>query len=138
MRVSEPDTWMPRAVTLIAVIVLSPPLFAQTSGPPARTPQDITGTWQQVEEKTMFRWTALDEEPPLQPWALETYKKAREGKRPDERGEGWLDPETYCLPWGTPRLWTTTTRDTPPGGDRPQDRAADGGGPLSLVRLREP
>jgi hypothetical protein len=99
---------MRATLTLAAIVVLSPALFAQTSGQPARTPLDLTGTWQQVEGKTMFRWTALDEDPPLQPWALEMYRKAREGKRPEGRGEAWLDPETYCLPFGTPRLWTST------------------------------
>jgi hypothetical protein len=108
MRASTRSTWLSRALKLTAVVALSPVVFAQTSAQPARTPLDITGTWQQVTEKTMFRWTALNEDPPLQPWALETYKKAREGKRLDERGDGWLDPETYCLPWGTPRLWTST------------------------------
>jgi hypothetical protein len=108
MRVRERGSWISRTLTLAAVAVLSPALFAQTSGQQARTPLDITGTWQQVVEKTMFRWTALDQDPPLQPWALEMYRKAREGKRLDERGDGWLDPETYCLPWGTPRLWTST------------------------------
>ena len=103
------DNWMRSIFKVALVVALSPALFAQTSGQPARTPLDITGTWQQAVEKTMFRWTALNEDPPLQPWALEMYRKAREGKRPDERGDGWLDPETYCLPWGAPRLWTSTT-----------------------------
>jgi hypothetical protein len=108
MRAGERDSWISRTLKLAAVVAISPALFAQSSGQPARTPLDIAGTWQQVTEKTMFRWTALNEDPPLQPWALEMYRKAREGKRPDERGDGWLDPETYCLPWGTPRLWTST------------------------------
>jgi len=109
MRASGRDMWMSRMFVLAVVMWLPHVLFAQTPPQQARTPLDLTGTWQQVTEKTMFRWTALDQDPPLQPWALEMYRKAREGKRPDERGEGWLDPETYCLPWGTPRLWTTTT-----------------------------
>jgi hypothetical protein len=57
----------------------------------------------------MLRWTAPNADPPLQPWALEMYRRARGGARPDERAAGGLDPETYCLPWGTPRLWTSTT-----------------------------
>ena len=57
----------------------------------------------------MFRWTGAKEDPPLQPWALEAYKRARGGAGADQRAAGGLDPETYCLPWGTPRLWTSTT-----------------------------
>ena len=103
------NAWMKRILRVAVVVALSRVLFAQSSDQPARTPPDIAGTWQLADTETMFRWTALNEEPPLQPRALEMYRIARQGRRPDERGEGWLDPETYCLPWGTPRLWTSTT-----------------------------
>jgi hypothetical protein len=104
------NSWMSRVLSAATIVVaLSAGLFAQTAGQPARTPLDIAGTWQQAEGDTMFRWTARNEDPPLQPWALDMYRKARGGAGPDERAAGGLDPETYCLPWGTPRLWTSTT-----------------------------
>jgi hypothetical protein len=55
MRASEHATWMSRILKLAAVVALSPVLFAQTSGQPARTPLDIAGMWQQAEGETMFR-----------------------------------------------------------------------------------
>ena len=108
------DSWMSRLFRMATVVALSSVLFAQisfaqTSAQPARTPLDIAGIWQQAEGETMLRWTGPNEDPPLQPWALEMYRKARGGRGPDERAVAGLDPETYCLPWGTPRLWTSTT-----------------------------
>jgi len=103
------NSWMNRILRVAAVVTLSPVLFAQTGNQPARTPLDIAGTWQQAETEAMFRWTAANEDPPLQPWALEAYRVHRGGARVDQRAAGGLDPETYCMPWGTPRLWTSTT-----------------------------
>jgi hypothetical protein len=105
---------MSKVFRVAMAVALSPVLFgqisfAQTSAQPARTPLDIAGIWQQVEGESMLRWTAPNEDPPLQPWALERYRKARGGRPAEERAIGGLDPETYCLPWGTPRLWTSTT-----------------------------
>ena len=103
------DSWTRSIFKVALVVALSPALFAQTSGQPARTPLDIAGTWQQVEGETMLRWTELNEEPPLQPAYLEMYRNNRKGQKPTDRAIGGLDPEAYCLPWGTPRLWTSTT-----------------------------
>src|SRR5262249_57886278 len=98
-----------RVAVALSPLWFAPISFAQTSAQPARTPLDIAGIWQQVEGEGMLRWTPPNEDPPMQPWALELYRRARGGARPDERAAGGLDPETYCLPWGTPRLWTSTT-----------------------------
>ncbi len=102
------NRWMSGIFTVATLVAFSPVVSAQGSQP-ARTPLDIAGIWQQAESDTMFRWTGPKEDPPLQPWALEVYKKARGGAPADQRAAGGLDPETYCLPWGTPRLWTSTT-----------------------------
>ena len=55
----------------------------------------------------MFGFTR--EEPPLQPWAAEKYKAAREGRAPNERGREEIDPimYPYCMQHGFPRDYTT-------------------------------
>ena len=55
----------------------------------------------------MFGFTR--EEPPLQPWAAEKYKAAREGRAPNQRGREEIDPimYPYCMPHGLPRVYTT-------------------------------
>ena len=98
-----------RVAVVVVLVLVARISSAQTSAQPARTPLDIAGIWQQAEGESMLRWTAPNEDPPLQPSALEQYRRARGGARPEERAAGGLDPETYCLPWGTPRLWTSTT-----------------------------
>jgi hypothetical protein len=44
------------------------------------------------------------EEPPLQPWALEKYRAAREGVTdPNQGGRNELDPSYFCFPPGAAR-----------------------------------
>jgi len=63
-------------------------------------------------------YRVTDVEPAMTPWALEKYKKIREGTLPTDparlkrvgmwdRGQANLDPsEIHCLPWGPTRLFT--------------------------------
>ena len=92
------NAWMKRILRVAVFVALSPVLFAQSSDQPARTPPDIAGTWQLADTETMFRWTALNEDPPLQPWAEERTRANFEAGNPG-------DPETKCFPSGMPRIF---------------------------------
>ena len=98
--------WMFRVAT---ALVLSPVLFAQTQTRPqaARSTPDLSGMWMLPRgDRLALRFGA--EDPPLQPWALEIFKKNREGVRDvSSSGVNERDPEHYCLPNGVPRVYTS-------------------------------
>ena len=87
----------------------------------AGTP-DLTATWgigkKSVEGYSNPGYSLTNVEPEMTPWALEKYKKIREGTIPKDparlkrvgmwdRGRENLDPsEIHCLPWGPTRLFT--------------------------------
>lgn len=113
----------------VGAVALAPVLLAQTPARPgpgaARPAPDLSGTWdrpgaaresptgagdaQAAERRrgALPRQVFTREEPPMQPWALEKYKAAREGKADlYEDGRDELDPSYNCFPPGTPRAFT--------------------------------
>ena len=82
-------------LTLGAVALLSAPvLVAQT---PARP--DFSGIWTRTGSQANLPF--VKENPPLQPWAKAVYDENREGT---EEGHDEMDPTTYCIPLGMPRI----------------------------------
>jgi hypothetical protein len=96
--------------------------YAQGSKSVPGATVDLTTTWG-VGKGTRAGfvnpgYSITDKEPEMTPWALEKYKKIREGTVPKDperlkrvgmwdRGRENLDPsEIHCLPWGPTRLWT--------------------------------
>lgn len=92
------------------MLVVSPDILAQTAAPsatarpqPASHPADLTGIWLKARSEPTFRFSM--EDPPLAPWALEIYRRNRQGlQNPREQGLDELDPYTYCYPMGPTRL----------------------------------
>ena len=125
------------ALALIALLVMSPVLWAQSGGEGVRAWPDLTGIWTQAgnigfsgnagEEAAardiaagrIPRFAFSREEPPMQPWALERYKANREGMEPAEVGKNErayiLYP--YCLPEGMPKVMTIGTWEVLYGKD---------------------
>jgi hypothetical protein len=83
-----------------AALVLSPALLAQTA---ARRP-DLSGVW--VRAQGYGRSFNPKEAPPMQPWAEERFRAAREGiSDPNQQGRDELDPViARCAPVGMPRI----------------------------------
>jgi len=111
----------------VAAIAFAPILLAQNAPRPgaARPTPDLSGTWdrpgtpreapvgagftQNTQQRLgiLPRQAFTKEEPPMQPWAAEFYKKAREGKTDlYEDGRDEIDPSYNCFPPGTPRVFT--------------------------------
>jgi len=83
---------------------------------------DLSATWGvakgAVQGYSNPGYSLTNVEPEMTPWALEKYKKIREGTVPKDparlkrvgmwdRGRENLDPsEIHCLPWGPTRLFT--------------------------------
>jgi hypothetical protein len=86
---------------LTALVVLAIPnlALAQSAAP------DLSGIW--MMEAGMNAGAEArrfsPEEPPLQPWALEKYRAAREGIDPSQGGRNELDPSYFCFPPGAAR-----------------------------------
>ena len=114
---------------VVMVLAFVPGILAQTPAKPgsgaAKGTPDLSGTWDrpgaakespagagftqnaQQRQGILPRQAFTKEEPPMQPWAAEKFKLAREGK-PDlyEDGRDELDPSYNCFPPGTPRVFT--------------------------------
>jgi len=99
--------WM---LALLTVLGVSPVILAQTAAPAGTTQPrtvthavDLSGIWLKARSEPTFRFTL--EDPPLAPWALEIYRRNRQGLREArEQGLDELDPYTYCFPMGPTRL----------------------------------
>ena len=91
---------------LVTMMVFAGALGAHAQAPNAQTgtaKPDLSGIWEQAGGGFSRRFTR--EDPPLQPGALEVYKRNREGvTNPAEQGLDELDPTYNCLPAGFPRL----------------------------------
>jgi len=90
-------------------LAFSPLMFAQTATQPEATKStpDLSGMWiLPPGDRLTHRFR--EEDPPLQPWALEIYKVNRQGVRDiTQSGVNRRDPEHYCLPIGVPRVYTS-------------------------------
>jgi len=62
----------------VAVLAISPVLFAQTAQQSGAATQDLSGMWERIDSQTDSRRFSL-QEPPLQPWAMEIFKANRGG-----------------------------------------------------------
>ena len=113
------------AFTGVAMLGLTTAASAQTAQKPDAAKgsvPDISGTYQPAHGArngyTNPGYSVTNVEPEMTPWALEKYKKIREGTLPTDpqrlkrvgmwdRGKENLDPsEIHCLPWGPTRLFT--------------------------------
>jgi hypothetical protein len=79
-------------------LCVSSDVFAQAGG------RDLSGVW--VRAQGYGRSFNPKQEPPMQPWAVERYRAAREGiTDPNQQGRDELDPViTECAPVGMPRV----------------------------------
>ena len=84
-----------------AVLAFSPVIFAQTATQSRAATPDLSGVWRGTGGDPSGRFTK--EEPPLQPWAMEIYKRNRAGVVPNDTGLDHLDPLTFCFPVGPTR-----------------------------------
>ena len=88
----------------VAVLAISPVLFAQTAQQSGAATQDLSGMWERIDSQTDSRRFSL-QEPPLQPWAMEIFKANRGGATdPNMNGVDELDPRNNCFPSGVPRI----------------------------------
>ena len=102
------NRWMGRILSVATALVLSPLLFAQTPTRPeaAKSTPDLSGIWSPPRGHRLTQ-RFREEDPPLQPWALEIYKVNRDVRGITQSGLNRLDPEHYCLPIGVPRFYTS-------------------------------
>ncbi len=93
-----------RLIMVAALFALPTLILAQESGTTRATP-DLSGVWSVVQEPDGPGVAILTlEEPPLQPWAMEIYKRNRMGVTdPREGGRDEWDPNNYCFPPGPTR-----------------------------------
>ena len=78
----------------VAVLTLLPAALAQNSSQP-----NLSGIWTRTGPAANEPF--VKETPPLQPWAKAIYDENREGTN---EGHDEMDPTTYCLPLGMPRI----------------------------------
>ena len=88
-------------LAMVAVLALAPVMLAQTTQQSGTAPPDLSGVWTQTGRHPSGRFTK--EEPPLQPWAMEIYKRNRAGVDPNDTARDDLDPSTFCFPPGPTR-----------------------------------
>jgi len=106
VRIGIPS-WTGFIHAFIVALLITPGMSAQTAGqrPAASAARDLSGIWMSggsMSDGAAGRRFSL-EEPPLQPWALEKYRAAREGIDPGQGGRNELDPNYYCFPPGPAR-----------------------------------
>ena len=100
------SVWILAIVVMLGVL---PGILAQSpAGPvsePGKAPPDLSGLWvpARVFNGRNFRFSL--EDPPLQPWAMEIFKRNRAGVTdPREPAVDEVDPTTYCYPKGPTRV----------------------------------
>ena len=95
--------WFCWVMAVLAVSAVSPGMLAQIAAPPraATAMPDLSGIWSGTGPNFGGRFAR--EDPPLQPSALEIFKRNREGLPFTETGLDHLDPLTFCYPVGATR-----------------------------------
>ena len=88
-------------LAVVAVLALAPVMLAQTPQQSGAASPDLSGVWTQTGRHPSGRFTK--EEPPLQPWAMEIYKRNRAGVDPNDTARDDLDPSNFCFPPGPTR-----------------------------------
>jgi hypothetical protein len=125
MTISSNRSGLNLLVAGVAMLCLAATGFSQSAQKAASSKQpipDLSATWGvakgAVEGYANPGYSLTNVEPEMTPWALEKYKKIREGTVPKDpvrlkrvgmwdRGRENLDPsEIHCLPWGPTRLFT--------------------------------
>ena len=93
-------------LAVMAALAIKPVILAQTAAQSgaAKTIPELSGVWDLVREPGASGRRFSLEEPPLQPWAMEIYKRNRAGLAPTEKGLEGLDPLTWCFPPGPTRV----------------------------------
>jgi hypothetical protein len=87
-------------LAVMTLLMSAPGLVAQT---PARP--DLTGIWTRTGPAANQPF--VTGAPPLQPWAKAIYDENRAGTPPGtDEGHDQVDPTTYCLPLGMPRIFS--------------------------------
>ncbi len=94
------------SLAVMAALAITPVILAQTAAQwgAAKTMPDLSGVWNLVPEQGGAGSRFILEDPPLQPWAMEIYKRHRAGRAPSEQGLDSLDPLTWCFPPGPTRI----------------------------------
>src|SRR5262245_32466069 len=92
-------------LAILAVLALSPGLFAQTARPTGGTAAgpDLSGVWQ--EERVpggVPPGLFIKEEPPMLPWAIETSRNRSRGTRQEIDDPSFYP---YCMPRTFPRVY---------------------------------
>jgi len=91
-------------LTVVAVLAFSPVILAQTATQSRAATPDLSGVWDLVREPGASGRRFSLEEPPLQPWAMEIYKRNRAGLTdPNSQGLEGLDPNGFCHTSGVTR-----------------------------------
>ena len=107
------DRSLRSVLVVMAVFAVAPPMLAQTSPPSGavNAARDLSGFWAQarVEGRTQDPLSRRfsEEQPPLQPWAMELFRANRGPAglaNPNLNGSDELDPRNNCFPAGVPRL----------------------------------
>lgn len=107
-------------------LVALPSILSSRTAPQSgvtNAPANLSGLWERLRPQTRVEtpsgprtiqsWgfgPGGEEQPPLQPWAMEKYVAVRKGaathRGPGDRGDEALDPAMYCIPEGFPRIYT--------------------------------
>jgi len=109
------NRFMRSILAVVAVLAFSPLLLAQTATQSGAATPDLSGVWDLVRELGAGgRFSAQKylylEDPPLQPWAMEIYKRNRAGvTNPRAQGNEGLDPNGFCYPSGVTRAMVQHT-----------------------------
>jgi hypothetical protein len=109
-------------LVVVGALCLTTAALAQTA---SRTAPDLSGVWDRPgaareapsgpeatavnarRQRTLPRQAFSFDEPPMQPWAVQKYREARDGVEDIyESGKDEIDPTYNCFPPGMPRIFT--------------------------------
>ena len=92
-------------LAILAVLALSPGLFAQTTRPSGGTTAqpDLSGIWQEeINPRAVPPGVFTKEEPPMLPWAIEKSRIRSRGTRQEVDDPSFYP---YCMPRTFPRVY---------------------------------